>query len=327
MFLIKLLMQYPKVIVSYRNAGLGDNLLAAATAWYYAKGTGRSLMICWVYSRYMIDNKENAFAYFFEPPQEIQGTPIIVEKRIDRLSGIILVHWKYLFPYPDLRCIYHRVIEKMGINKHCSSPPNGQLEFAFDRRKKKEEQIIYELKEVKQKVLVADSCYSPQAKLRPFFDALQLRLRFSSQVEDFAARHFHNKTVIGVHIRYYDKQLPQSSHHAPFWLDPEQSLKLCRDKIQEAVRKAGSANHVIFLATDSASVNDYIKKQFDGVVTFNKEFGTDATKELHEELPVETAAAAIVEMFLLAKSDVLVRFPPQSWFSHYASLYVKEIVI
>jgi hypothetical protein len=31
-------------------------------------------------------------------------------------------------------------------------------------------------------------------------------------------------------------------------------------------------------------------------------------------------------MFLLAKSDVLVRFPPGSWFSHYASLYVKKIV-
>jgi hypothetical protein len=43
-------------------------------------------------------------------------------------------------------------------------------------------------------------------------------------------------------------------------------------------------------------------------------------------MPVETAAATITEMFLLAKSDILVRLPARSWFSFYASLYAKEIL-
>jgi hypothetical protein len=62
------------------------------------------------------------------------------------------------------------------------------------------------------------------------------------------------------------------------------------------------------------------------VVTYEKEFGNDSTREMHEELPVETAEATMIEMFLLAKSDILVRFPPGSWFSHYASLFAKKII-
>jgi len=60
-------------------------------------------------------------------------------------------------------------------------------------------------------------------------------------------------------------------------------------------------------------------------VTFDKEFNSHDI-QLYQGLPIEMASAAIIEMFLLAKSDILVRFPPISWFSYYASLYAKEVV-
>ena len=47
MFIVRLLKKYPRVVISQRNNGLGDNLLAAANAWYYAKHTNRTLVIVW----------------------------------------------------------------------------------------------------------------------------------------------------------------------------------------------------------------------------------------------------------------------------------------
>jgi hypothetical protein len=133
-----------------------------------------------------------------------------------------------------------------------------------------------------------------------------------------------NRFVIGVHIRYYDPALPHSNHSA-FWADPEQRLSLCLQKIKEALRAAGTADYVIFLSTDSRKVQDFICSHMSEVVTLDKPLSADPTRELHAELPVETAEATVLEMFLLARSNVLIRLPAESWFSHYASLYAQKI--
>ena len=327
MFLLRLLTKFPRAIVWHRNSGLGDNILAAANAWYYAKKIKRTLVICLVYSRYMTDSRENAFSLFFDVPREIEGVPIVVEEKMDRVSGMIISYWRFIFPYPDLICILERFARKTGITKYMSSlyvPTDGPRGFEFDKRQKEEERIIYGLEDLNQRLLIANSCYSPGDELKPFFDALKLKARFSRQIDEFAAEHFQGKKVIGVHVRYYDNKLP-AGNHTPFWIDPDQSLHICLDKIQGAVKRAGSSDYIIFLSTDSRLVNDFIKERISGVVTFNKEFNSDDIQR-YQELPIETASAAIIEMFLLAKSDILVRFPPLSWFSYYASLYAREIV-
>jgi hypothetical protein len=116
------------------------------------------------------------------------------------------------------------------------------------------------------------------------------------------------------------------SDHTKYWLDHAKALAVCLDKIKEAVEESGKSEYVIFLCTDSRLVHDFVTHSMGNVVTYEKEFGRDSSKELHEELPEETAAATVIEMFLLAKSDILVRFPPGSWFSHYASLFAKKII-
>jgi hypothetical protein len=276
----------------------------------------------------MTDSRENTFSFFFEVPPEIEGVPILVEEKIDRPSGMIISYWRFIFPYPDLICILERFARRIGVIKYLSSlyvPIDGPRGFEFDKRQKEEEQIIYSLEELDQRLLIANSCYSPGHQLKPFFDALKLKARFSRQVDEFAERHFQDQKVIGVHIRYYDNKFP-AGNHSPFWIDPEQSLKICLDKIQEAVKRAGASDYVIFLATDSRLVNDFIRERVNGVVTFDKKFNS-ADIQSYQRLPIEMASAAIIEMFLLAKSDILVRFPPSSWFSYYASLYAKEVVV
>jgi hypothetical protein len=185
--------------------------------------------------------------------------------------------------------------------------------------------IINGLADVSQRVIVTHGCYVPGENLRPFFDALVLNEEYQKRADAFYDIHFKGKKVIGVHIRYYNRSLLLSDH-TKYWIDEVKALSECLDMIQRAVAESTGSEYVIFLCTDSGMVRDFISGSVENVVTFEKKFGTDLSKELHEELPKETAAATIIEMFLLAKSDVLVRFPPGSWFSHYASLYVKKIV-
>jgi len=323
MYLIKLLTGKQRGIVSCRNSGMGDNLTAAASAWWYARQTGRSLSICWFHSRYLRDQRENAFSRFFAMPAEIQGVPVLVEPRADRLSGFVLMHWSFLVPFPDLPGILERLFYRTAPARYVSRRlfPRG---FAWSRRQKKEELLIRSGTNAPQHLLIISGCYFPAPCLEPFFAALRLKPYLSAQVEQFAARHLQKKFVIGVHIRYYDPALPHSSHSA-FWADPEQRLSLCRQKIEEAVRAAGTPDYVIFLSTDSRKVQDFICSEVRQVVTLEKPWGDNQARELHDELPAETAEATLQEMFLLARSDLLIRLPAESWFSHYASLYAQKI--
>jgi hypothetical protein len=323
MYLFKLLTGAHRSIASCRNSGMGDNLLAAATAWLYARQTGRSLSLCWFHSRYVRDSRENAFSQFFSVPDEIQGVPIHVEPRADRVSAFLLMHWTYLVPFPDLLGIAERVFQRTALAPPVAENffPRG---FAWSRRQKREEHLIRSAGDMPQRQVIASGCYSPIAELKPFFDALRLQPHLSARADAFAARHFANKFVIGVHIRYYDPALTPSNHSAS-WADTEQALDLCRRRIEAAIQEVGSSDYVIFLSTDSRKVHEFICAHLEHVVVVEKRWGIDPVLELHEELPVETAEATAVEMFLLARSQVLVRFPASSWFSHYASLYVGQI--
>jgi hypothetical protein len=162
---------------------------------------------------------------------------------------------------------------------------------------------------------------------KPFFDELKLKPEFQTLVDDFANLNFKNKKVIGLHIKYYDKTMPKSNH-TQHWLDPEQSLNTIKDRIHNIIGTFNSQDYVIYLATDSPIVEEFLKKHFARIVTFNKEFKIEYSQSQHLKLTDEAVTAALVEMFLLAKSDVLYRFPPSgSWFSHYGSLYAKETLI
>lgn len=326
MYLISLLRKHPRVVISYRNSGFGDNLLAVANAWYYAKKTKRSLCIVWAPSRYMTNKKNNAFSFFFSLPESLEGVPIIIDDRIDRLSSMIISRVEYFLPFPAIFLFLHgslpyslrlRIIDKHSIKYR-------------NKRRKAVEDTIKKLKNVTQRCLITNSCYNTRlfgssAPLRPFFYSLKLKPEFQKNVDGFAEKYFKNRKVIGVHIRYYNEKMPKH-YYAEYWADPAQALKVCLLKIEQAVAKLRGLDHVVFLCTDSRLVQTFITNNVDNIVVYDKKFGSDSSKELHSEMPVETAAATITEMFLLAKSDILVRFPPRSWFSFFASLYVKEII-
>ena len=319
MFLTRLLKRHPRVIISHRNRGLGDNLLAAANAWYYAKNTNRSLVVSWQHSLYLADQGENAFTRFFKVPENIEGVPVIAEPRIDILSALLILHPYFFSPAPDPSLILYKVLSKAGVIT------DNLFKRRMQRRQEETDRIINNLIDVRQRIIVTHGCYGPNQNQKPFFDALELRAELKERADEFAEKHFGNKKVIGVHIRYYNPGMPPSEH-TKYWLDQTKALAACLDRIKKAAAGFKESEYAVFLCTDSRMVHELISKSMGNVVSCEKAFGTDSSKELHQELPVETAEAALIEMFLLARSDVLFRYPPGSWFSHYAGLYAKKTI-
>jgi hypothetical protein len=318
MFFRELLKESGGVIVSRRNSGFGDNLLAAANAWRYARAMGRSLAIVWARSRYLEDPAENAFPRFFAIPENVAGVRVIVPPRVDALSKAFLRAAFALSPRPDARLFGARILSSVGMD--------GARAFKreSERREGEIDGIVEGLLEVGPKILVTQGCYGPKDELRPFFDAVRLSPRLAGIADDFAARNFAGKKVVGAHVRYYGPHLPFSAH-TPYWRDWAPGVKACIDGINNAREMAGG-EHVVFLSTDSRPLEDLLTRAIRGVVTYPKPFGRDFGGELHDEIPIETAEASAIEMFLLARSDVLFRYPPRSWFSHYGSLYAGRVL-
>ncbi len=319
MFLTRLLKSHPRIIISHRNRGLGDNLLAAANAWYYARNTNRSLVVSWQHSLYLADKSENAFARFFKVPENIEGVQVIAEPRIDTLSSLLILHPYFFSPAPDPSLILYKVLSKAG------AVTDNTFKRRMQRWQEEADRIINNLMDVRRRIIITHGCYDPNHNLKPFFDALELRAELKERADDFAEGNFTNKKIIGVHIRYYNQSMPLSGH-TKHWLDQPKALAACLDKIKRATAGFKESEYVVFLCTDSRMVQEFVSKSVVNVISYEKEFGRDGSKELHQELPVETAEAALIEMFLLARSDILVRFPPGSWFSHYASLYARTTI-
>ena len=186
MFLPRLLKKHPRVIISHRNSGFGDNLLAAAKAWYYAKNTNRALVIFWHFSRYLDDKRENAFTHFFNVPESIESVPVIAESRMDRLSALLISHPYFHSLKPDPLLILYKVLCKLRLNS------DNLFEQRMRGRQEATDQIINNLIHMRQKIIVTHGCYVPDENLRPFFDSLDLNEEFRKRADEFILFDFSN---------------------------------------------------------------------------------------------------------------------------------------
>jgi hypothetical protein len=311
-----------KKVISRRNAGLGDNLFATAHAWYYAKSTNRSLVINWAPSMYLSDQGANAFPFFFEVPQEIEGVPIIVEPRVSGYKRFTrrlpLIPYRYFIP----------VLAGETVHKFLRKKTPSFLMTIMNNRRKWSIDLIKNGTDVRYKTMIFNSHYGfLLQETKPFFDALKLKPEFQSAVDHFSEKNFNGKKVIGVHIKYYDSTMPKSNH-TQHWIDPQESLNKIKDRIQTIVDRFNGSDHVIYVATDRKLVVDFLKEKFSNIICYDKEYKIEFTQSQHLKLNDEAASAALIEMFLLAKSEVLYRYPPSgSWFSHYGSLYARETIM
>ena len=111
--------------------------------------------------------------------------------------------------------------------------------------------------------------------------------------------------------------------HAKYWVDENRAISnIC--KAVEKVQTQLGHDSLIFLCTDSRKILDMMCIRFPGVITRQKYYRTDGRGELHDRSVIyepnstNLGRDAIIDMFLLARGEGLVCYPPDSYFSFYA---------
>jgi len=294
-----------KLIISNRECGFGDNLLNAANLWLYAKKTNCALSICWYRSIYLDAKRfENAFYHFFDFPDSLEGVPII------RTNSVFFYYQKRIVR------LLHQIAVKIGIEKKEISNQRDILTGKIVNARK---------------CLIINECLDPNffnvKELYPFFDALSLRTDLYQKLNKFAEKHFQHKKVIGIHIRYYSVDLVHS-HHTKYWLDEAGEIKKIEENIEKEI-KGLQEEYVLFLCTDSYDIQQhFLKKGYKNLIVLFKlkKMERHKGKELHSSsLSIQTTENSLLEMFLLAKCNTLIR-NTNSWFNFYASIYVNQII-
>ena len=152
---------------------------------------------------------------------------------------------------------------------------------------------------------------------------LQPAPTFAKKIQSFQDKHFSNKKVIGIHIRYYPKHLIPSAY-SKFWLDENKAFEEIEVRIKKAQAQT-TGEPILFLCTDSDIVQERLSKQFNNIVTYQKlPEWRDEKQEQSFQLYTDIPDTTLIEMLLLAKCNSLIRYT-DSWFSFYASLYTKQI--
>lgn len=163
-----------------------------------------------------------------------------------------------------------------------------------------------------------------------FYRDLRDRFRLQSVVDAFRARHFSGKTVVGMHIRAGNgergdfKIRGRGIGNMTKWLD---SLT---DQLLAAAKNQKWGDAVLFLATDTPSVIDNVRKllskenelmavdvvsvdQFRPAEGSGVLFGVQGKIERQNELCLQGWENTIMDMMLLSHADVLIAARPSSF--------------
>ncbi len=292
-------------VVSRRTSGLGDCLVSLASAWYYAKVTGRTLIVDWRNSRYSHDPERNVFTDFFEATSEIDGVPVICDSSVNSLAsrqGILdRQSWAQV---PGFRTL-------------------GR--YRDERVRLQQVKLIKSGRDVAEQIIVMDGCLPVEpasADLIPLFlSYIRPQPAIQRIIDKFTQMHLVDKKIIALHVRHGNGGNIMA--HAKFWTDPEEAVsRICR-RINQAQQLLGG-DSVTLVCTDSAKTLEQIDSRVSGVIAYEKYFRQTGKGELHspetkyESEPFELGRDAVVEMLLLSHADVLICYPPDSYFSFYA---------
>ncbi len=275
-------------------------------------------MVLWTNSVYLKDKTKNSFYYFFEVPAVIDGVRLI---RIDKLSRVLyflIFAWNYFFPFPNLyQCI------KQVFNKVTKKPLQVSAD-AMNPRSMRIRNRVIQGKDLRSRFVFLDTCLIPHNYLKPFYDSLSINEQFKKKLEDFEQKHFANKKVIGVHLRY-DYNKPEE-HFLINQAKEEQSIVF--DGHYARIKKVIKENigegqeYAIYFTTNSKLLENEMGKRLKNLVNYASNSKPPKKISVRNFLNEKNNESTIIDFFLLKDVDVLVE--SGSWFSYYAGLYVKK---
>ena len=297
-----------RYVVSIRRAGLGDRLICLCAAWRFARNTRRILLADWRHSRYAPSPGANLFPLCFEPSQDLAGVSFVGDNTV---ATIIL-------PSPRFPAIWE--------DEMLRQLPFLRPEATLLQNRDDAVALIRSGTDVSAPTVVFDGCINDGvmswAEARTFFEALHPVADAVDQVSIFRNSHLLPWPTIGLHIRHGNGG--DIMGHSPFWDSFDNAIARCRAAIERARASLGQ-DSVVLLCTDSIDVQRAICESIPGVVCRSKIFREPGSGELHRWRDASLGRDdALIEMLLLAECDVLIRYPPGSFFSFYAAVMKRS---
>ena len=200
----------------------------------------------------------------------------------------------------------------------------SHISEALQQAEADEAKLINALKKVAEPTVIFNACLPIElsdSDYQKFLACLKPRKDIQKEINRYVATYFKNKKVTAVHVRHGNGG--DIMAHRKYWVDEHKAIaNICRavEKVQTVLDNDGP----VFLCTDSQRISDIISSKLPNVITRRKYFRPDQQGELHDRSVIEKENStnlgrdAIIEMFLLAKGDGLVCYPPHSYFSFYA---------
>ena len=292
-----------KVVVNQRSSGIGDCLVSLVSAWRYARDTERTLVIDWRASCYLEDPLQNLFNSLFEDIDELAGVPV--------LTTPVLIPSDSWPPRKDL-----------------FAPRRWRRKRWLARRADYHDQavaLVRSARDLDEPAVYFTGCLpaSPGPDTcRRVLEGLVPVQAIRDAVDAYKSEYLEGHAVVGAHIRHGNGGNVMA--HAKHWQPAALPMERCIRLLNELRSELGNSARV-FLCTDSVLVRDTMRNQVEGCIFRDKPFLAEGAGELHLNAR-ETHHDALVEMLLLKEADLLMRFPPHSFFSWWPSLYTPESV-
>jgi hypothetical protein len=292
--------QPEKYILVKGSSGLGNRILAAATAILYAQISGRKIIIDWTEGTYAPEGI-NAFPLLFDCPNvnNIEDLP--------KTDSIYPEIWR-----GNLNKCFGEMKEQLKIKG------TQGISFNICNLNYEEEVLVFcsynsKIHQMRNLFKGEFSNYAPlnnQEILKILLpENFSLQPKIKSKFDQFIKENFSSNTI-GVHIRYSDMKVPLA-------------------KIYETVDrvKQKNKNSPIFLATDSQTIMEDFKNRYDDAIAAEKWYpqsGGTLHQNWHEcEDYWQNGLEALQDLYLLGNCQTLI-FSSQSSFGYIASLFNSQ---
>ena len=210
------------VIARFANGGIGDHLSCLIGSWWFAKQTGRTLIIDWRGSRFNTDatRKHNCFTDFFGFYQNLAGVNVICDDTVADLplaGPFFPAKWN---------------AENLAGTSHVSHT-NEEIN--------KVNHIVHQGSDTLEPTVAFNQWISPdppQNEVRLLLNALQ----FSNQISAAATQIWQDKIgakpAIAIHLRHGNGE--NIGFRASYWLGPYRLFKQLKHNLAVNVHRAGS---------------------------------------------------------------------------------------
>ena len=292
-------------------SGLGCMLMVLLPAWKYAIETGRTLIIDWRGNPYTRDDPDkNLFPLLFEAPDpEAFVVPCIADDSITQLA----LPQAILGPEEP-------IVNESGVTHQLE---HGGVSIAQMIG------VLARCEDVDMPTIIPalSSCFHIANRFGPYsqhpffsveevtriYRSLSPKPLWSNLIDEYQAQYFADRPVIGIHVRHGNGEQNYRDHFSNRVIkDFDTFIQVLVQCVKSLAEQRFGADYSVFVCTDSDVVVDALRPHFASFLS--REIwrpqpgaGVDFDTAFKEARGVEAAGNALVDMWLLAKCDIVVR--------------------